>query len=91
MSILKFLKLCISDVSSPLIGVDKFNYLHCFLDGEASHAMAGLSLTNENYKEALCLLKKKYGNPQLVVPAQISALLNLAKVESDNLHRLRKS
>ena len=91
MSIPKFLKLCLSDASSPLNGVEKFNSLHCFLDGEASHAMAGLSLTNENYKEALCLLKKKYGNPQLVVPAQISALLNLAKVESDNLHRLRKS
>ena len=91
MSIPKFLKLCISDASSPLSGVKKFNSLHCFLDGEASHVMAGLSVTNENYKEALCLLKKKYGNPQLVEPAQISALLNLAKVESDDLHRLRKS
>ena len=27
----------------------------------------------------------------LVVPAQISALANLAKVESDDLHRLRES
>ena len=52
--------------SSNLSGVKKFNYLRCFLDGEASHAIAGLSLTNENYKEALDLLKNRYGNPQLI-------------------------
>ena len=61
-----------------------------FLDGEASQAIFGLSLTNENYKEALNLLKNRYGNPQLIVSAHMSALVKLAKVESDDLHGLRK-
>ena len=60
------------------------------MDGEAAYAISGLSLTNENYKEALDLLKNRYGNPQLIVSAHMSALVKLAKVESDDLHGLRK-
>ena len=42
-------------------GLEKFNYVGCFLDGEASHAIAGLSITNDNYKEVSDLLKNKFG------------------------------
>ena len=31
--------------------MEKFNYLRCFLEGDAPHAIAGFSLTNDNYKE----------------------------------------
>ena len=61
-----------------------------FLDGETSHAISGLSLTNENYKEALDLLKNRYGNLQLIVSARMSTLVKFAKVQSDDLHALRK-
>ena len=74
--------------SLNLSGVQKFNYLRSFLDGEASHAISGLSLSNENYKEALDLLKNSYGNPQLILSAHMSTLVKLAKAESDNLHGL---
>ena len=60
------------------------------MDDEASHAISELSLTNGNYKEALDLLKNRYGNPHIIVSAHMSALLKLAKVESDDLYGLRK-
>ena len=60
------------------------------MDGKASHAISGLTLTNENYKEALDLLKHRYGNSNLIVSAYMSALVKLAKVESDDLHALWK-
>ena len=54
-----------ADKSTNLSGVEKFNYLRCFLEGNALHAIAGFSLTNDNYKEALELLQNKYGNKTL--------------------------
>ena len=68
------------------LGVEKVNYSRCFLNLEASHAITGPSHTNGNFKEALDLLKNRYGNPQLIVSAHVSALVKLAKVESDDLH-----
>ena len=43
--------------SKALSNVKKFNYLRTFLEGEAQHTISGLSLTNDNYNEALNLLK----------------------------------
>ena len=42
--------------STNFTSLEKFNYLRCFLQGDALYAIAGLSLTNDNYKEALELL-----------------------------------
>ena len=39
------------DKSTNLTRVKKFHYLRCFLEGDALHAIAGFSLTNDNYKE----------------------------------------
>ena len=36
-----------------LSNVKKFNYLRSFVEGEALHSIAGLSLTNDHYPEAL--------------------------------------
>ena len=36
-----------------LSNVKKFNYLKSFVEGEALHSIAGLSLTNDHYREAL--------------------------------------
>ena len=61
-----------------------------FLNSKASHAISGLSLTNENYKEALDLLKHRYGNSNLIVSAYMSTLVKFARVQGDDLHALRK-
>ena len=50
--------------STNLTRVEKFNYLRYFLGGDTLHAIAGFSLTNDNYKEALGLLQNRYRNTQ---------------------------
>ena len=57
--------------SPNLTGVEKFNYLRCFFEGDALDAIGGFSLTNDNYKEALELLQNRYGNTQQIIAAHI--------------------
>ena len=49
-----------------LAEVDKFNYLGSLLEGTAYDAIAGLSMTASNYKEAVEILKK-FENKQLII------------------------
>ena len=44
------------------------------LDEEAYHAIAGIDLTTENYREASDFLKNRYGNRQLIASVHINAL-----------------
>ena len=68
--------------STNLTGVEKFNYLRCFLEGDALHAIAGFSLTNDNYKEALELLENRYGNTQQIIAAHMNAPVKMSSVNS---------
>ena len=71
-----------------LSSVDKFNYLSSLL---AAEAIAGLTLTAANYNEAIATLKKRFGNPQLIVNQHMEALLNIAAVTSHHdVKALRK-
>jgi hypothetical protein len=51
--------------NESLSDIEKLNYLRSFLEGSASATIAGLSLTNENYKIAVGLLRDRYGNKQM--------------------------
>ena len=75
--------------STNLTGVEKFNYLRCFL-GAALHAIAGFSLTNDNYKEALELLQNRYGNTQQIIAAHMNALVKMSSANYEDLSGLRK-
>ena len=82
--------------SNPtLSSVDKFNYLSSLLESSAAEAIAGLTLTAANYNEAIETLKKRFGNPQLIVNRHTEALLNIAAVSSNHdvkgLRRLHDS
>ena len=55
--------------------IDRFNYLKRYLSGQALSAISGLSLNAENYKEAITLLKDRYGNPQVLISAHMESLL----------------
>ena len=82
--------------SNPtLSSVDKFNYLSSLLESSAAEAIAGLTLTAANYNEAMETLKKRFGNPQLIVNRHTEALLNIAAVSSNHdvkgLRRLHDS
>ena len=62
--------------------MDKFNYLSSLVESSAAQAIAGLTLTAANYDEAIATLKKRFGNPQLIVNRHMEALLNTAAVSS---------
>ena len=77
--------------NDALSEVDKFNYLRTLLEGPASEVIRGLTLSSANYQDAISLLKKRFGNRQLIVSKHMETLLNLEPVTSDqNVRGLRK-
>ena len=68
------------DNNDQLSDVDKFAYLRGFLEGPAKSTIAGLSLTEANYKCAVELLKKRFEKKATVQRAHINQLLQLQAV-----------
>jgi hypothetical protein len=68
--------------NSDLTDIDKFNYLQSFLESTAYEVVSGLTLTSSNYSEAVDTLKKRFGNPQLIINKHMDALLALPAVTS---------
>ena len=54
-----------------------------------AEAISGLSLTASNYEEAVAVLKKRFGNTQLIINKHMDALLSLDPVTSTNTKDLR--
>ena len=72
------------DKNEELSSVDKFNYLNTLLEGAAAEAVAGLTLTSENYSEAVGGSKKRFGNTQMIIAKHMDALINLTTVSSQH-------
>lgn len=71
--------------------VDKFQYLKSLLEGSAVNAISGLPLTNSNYKEAVAILKDRFGNKQVIISKHMDTLLQLPVVnDDDDLKKLRQ-
>ena len=68
---------CTVHKNTNLSDIEKFSYLQSKIVGEARGAIAGLALSNENYKVALNLLKERYGNNQEIVDLHYSKLINI--------------
>lgn len=69
--------------SNPsLSSIDKFNYLMSLVESSAAEAIAGLAITSTNYDEAISILKKRFGNHQLIVNRHMEALLEVNAVSS---------
>ena len=63
----------------PLLSkIQNFNYLRAQLHGDSSRTIAGLSLTETNYDNAIELLTKKYGQPHKIVQAHVQALIEIS-------------
>ena len=63
--------------------------MRTFLEGEAQHTISGLSLTNDNYNEALNLLRNRFGN-NLIISAHMNILVKLPSVNNKDVKALRK-
>ena len=62
--------------------ITKYNYLRSLLEDEAAAVISGLSLTSDNYAEAVSPLHDRYANKQVLISAHIDKLLNLSTVIS---------
>lgn len=77
--------------NGALSEVDKFNYLRSLLDRSAYDTIAGLTLSEAHYQEAIELLRKRFGNKQLIISKHMESLLQVEAVTSDlNLRDLRR-
>ena len=76
--------------NESLSDINKVNYLKRFLTGEALVSISGLALSSDNYKEAIDILKKRYGNPQVLITAYMETLLKLGKIKGKDISGLRK-
>jgi len=63
---------------------DKFSYLRSMLRGQAAEAVAGLALTALNYEHAVEILRKRFGNTQLIINQHMEGLLSTASVGTDS-------
>ncbi|XP_044165250.1 uncharacterized protein LOC122949186 [Acropora millepora] len=77
--------------NTKLAPIDKFNYLNSLLVKSAYEAISGLSLTAANYDEAVAILKRRFGNKQLIINKHMETLLNINSVKSGlNIQALRQ-
>ena len=65
------------DSNPNLLGVDKFNYLHSRLEGDALEVTGGMTLTNAKYDKAKDTLNERYGRQDVIVNAHYKSLVNL--------------
>lgn len=68
--------------NSELSSIDKFIYLNSLLEGPAAAAVAGLTLSEANYEEAVKVLTKRFGNRQQIIAQHMDALMNMEGVSS---------
>ena len=57
--------------------MDKFNYLHSRLEGDALEVIGGMTLTNANYDKAKDILNERYGRQDVIVNVHYKSLVNL--------------
>ena len=76
------------DSKAHIPGVTKFAYLCSVLLGDAKAVIAGLSITEENYKAAIDLLKSRYGRPDREIFTHISDMLAVQVPSSPTVDQL---
>ena len=83
-----------TEENPSLTEVERFSYTMCFrslLRGPALEAISGLALTAANYKQAVAVLQKRFGDKQVIISRHMDELMNLEAVHSDHhLRDLRK-
>ena len=75
--------------NDSLSNISKFYYLKSYLKGSALSAIDGLELTSVNYTEAINIIKDRFGRKDVVKDALISKILDLPKVATNDVGKLR--
>ena len=82
--LLEFVQVCRSR-NCALSEVDNFNYLRSLLEHTAYDTIAGLNLSDTPYREAVELLKKRFGDKQLIISKHMETLLHMEGLEPERL------
>jgi len=69
--------------------IHKLNYLLNVLEGKAHRAVAGLELKEENYDNAIKILKERFGNKQQIISSHMQALLKVQGLPNEKVSQLR--
>jgi len=69
---------------TDLSGPAKFHYLLSQLEGDAAQLLAGFDHTEQEYEQAVSLLKETYGKPKLLIQARLHAILDIASPEPNS-------
>ena len=72
------------DKNEQLTEVEKMNYLINLVQCDAEATVKGLTLSHDNYKIALKLLKDRFDDPQLLISTHMNKLLELETVQHIN-------
>ena len=72
------------NTNESLSDVEKFNYLRSLCEQGAASTIVGLALTDTNYKVAVDLLKKRFGNVDVVINSHMDRLLKLPQLNNSN-------
>ena len=72
-----------------LSDINKFNYLKSLLDGKALQAIDRLTLSSENYCEAVNILNERFGNKQTLISVYMDELIKTPKVSNIHVVNLR--
>lgn len=79
------------DKNEELSLIDKFHYLRSSVTGDAAAALAGVPPTSRCYRDAVELLKGRFGNNELLMQEHMRSLLDIKPVRSsDDVRSLRR-
>ena len=76
------------DMNKRLTDVEKFNYLRVFLTGKALASIDGLMACSENYKEAISILKERFGRNSVII-SELYSKLNKIPAPINKISSLR--
>ncbi|XP_068735432.1 uncharacterized protein [Montipora capricornis] len=81
---------CIVDLETALTSErdHERSFLQSAESRSAAHVIVGLPLTNGNYEKAIDLLKKRFGNRQIVFSSHMEALTKIPKIKS--IHEVKR-
>ena len=75
--------------SRDIPNVRKFDYLLQCLKGEPLEAVKALPCTDKNYDSAIDILKKRYGDPALLIGLYAEKIVSLQPVKDGDIHGYR--
>ncbi|XP_037504566.2 uncharacterized protein LOC119379345 [Rhipicephalus sanguineus] len=77
--------------NDQLSTLDKFHYLRASLTGDAAAVLTGLPPKSRCYNDAKQLLRKRFGNEELLIQEHMKKLIDVTRVRaSDDVRGLRR-